>query len=235
MIWKFRFQWRTPEKIFYLQLAFRWLISLILSLILMLALLDVGQTEEVHPNHFWKFFIYLTNWTLMSAVIQSWIGTGICTTAFITKNHNFGKFFLTVFVNVNCKFNRKIVSDSVGILENDQSKWKLLHRMSYSCALVFSFFITPGYWFFVYNPSKFSWFKCQNMIFKILLLYSYSHHTSKFECTRVPTDNNVPASDNVGRPNKIEGLHFPNSIWSRLFIVFTVLFPCWWNRQKTAT
>lgn len=52
--------------------------------------LEIDRESSDNIGYYFKWFIYLTNWTMTLGLIQSWIAVEIVTKSVIEKNHKFG-------------------------------------------------------------------------------------------------------------------------------------------------
>lgn len=60
------------------------------------SILDIGRkdTVPVYDNHYLKWLIFITNWTMLISFIQSWMAVIIVTKKSIKEEHEHGLFFV---------------------------------------------------------------------------------------------------------------------------------------------
>jgi hypothetical protein len=100
-------QWQTHKKVLLLYLLWRWICAIVCLAIIVCSSIDIGREKsgEKFDNHYEKWWIYLTNWTVLCCVVQAWLAALICTKALMDNNRDFGKnsFFGWFFLELNHK------------------------------------------------------------------------------------------------------------------------------------
>lgn len=86
-------QWQTHKKVLLLYLLWRWICAIVCLAIIVCSSIDIGRDKsgEQFENHYEKWWIYLTNWTVLCCVVQAWLAALICTKALMDNNRDFGK------------------------------------------------------------------------------------------------------------------------------------------------
>lgn len=98
-------QWQTHKKVLLLYLLWRWICAIVCLAIVVCSSIDVGREKsgEKFDNHYEKWWIYLTNWTVLACVVQAWLAALICTKALMDNNRDFGKFFCRHFLRAELR------------------------------------------------------------------------------------------------------------------------------------
>lgn len=68
------------------------------------SILDVGRTDPITEHHYLKWFIYLTNWGMISCALQAWLGALIVTGGMMIVREEFSKFYLKILRTFRDKF-----------------------------------------------------------------------------------------------------------------------------------
>lgn len=91
-------QWQTHKKVLLLYLLWRWICAIVCLAIIVCSSIDIGREKsgEKFEHHYEKWWIYLTNWTVLCCVVQAWLAALICTKALMDNNRDFGKKNLSV-------------------------------------------------------------------------------------------------------------------------------------------
>ena len=86
-------QWQTHKKVLLLYLLWRWICAIVCLAIIVCSSIDIGREKasEKLEYHYEKWWIYLTNWTVLCCVVQAWLAALICTKALMDNNRDFGK------------------------------------------------------------------------------------------------------------------------------------------------
>lgn len=86
-------QWQTHKKVLLLYLLWRWICAIVCLAIIVCSSIDIGRDKsgEQHEFHYEKWWIYLTNWTVLCCVVQAWLAALICTKALMDNNRDFGE------------------------------------------------------------------------------------------------------------------------------------------------
>lgn len=87
-------QWQTHKKVLLLYLLWRWICAIVCLAIIVCSAIDIGREKsagEKFEHHYEKWWIYLTNWTVLCGVTQAWLAALICTKALMDNNRDFGK------------------------------------------------------------------------------------------------------------------------------------------------
>lgn len=86
-------QWQTHKKVLLLYLLWRWICAIVCLAIIVCSSIDIGREKsgEKFEHHNEKWWIYLTNWTVLCCVVQAWLAALICTKALMDNNRDFGK------------------------------------------------------------------------------------------------------------------------------------------------
>lgn len=86
-------QWQTHKKVLLLYLLWRWICAIVCLAIIVCSSIDIGREKsgEKHEFHYEKWWIYLTNWTVLACVVQAWLAALICTKALMDNNRDFGE------------------------------------------------------------------------------------------------------------------------------------------------
>lgn len=92
-------QWQTHKKVLLLYLLWRWICAIVFLAIIVCSSIDIGREKSgiKHEYHYEKWWIYLTNWTVLCCVVQAWLAALICTKALMDNNRDFGEIFVTFF------------------------------------------------------------------------------------------------------------------------------------------
>lgn len=87
-------QWQTHKKVLLLYLLWRWICAIVCLAIVVCSSIDIGRDKsgEKFEHHYEKWWIYLTNWTVLCGVVQAWLAALICTKALMDNNRDFGKW-----------------------------------------------------------------------------------------------------------------------------------------------
>lgn len=90
-------QWQTHKKVLLLYLLWRWICAIVCLAIIVCSSIDIGREKsgEKFEHHYEKWWIYLTNWTVLCGVVQAWLAALICTKALMDNNRDFGEIRLT--------------------------------------------------------------------------------------------------------------------------------------------
>lgn len=92
-------QWQTHKKVLLLYLLWRWICAIVCLAIIVCSSIDIGRgmsgekAGEKFEHHYEKWWIYLTNWTVLCGVVQAWLAALICTKALMDNNRDFGKLW----------------------------------------------------------------------------------------------------------------------------------------------
>lgn len=111
----------------------RWLCFATFSIVLVSSFFNIGRVEEEFDWHYVKWFIYLTNWTVLICFLQSGLGALICTKAVITQYDNLPDEMLMTFC-------------------------RKLYWILYSVATVHAVVVCMAYWVLIYRSGKQKWF-----------------------------------------------------------------------------
>lgn len=86
-------QWQTHKKVLLLYLLWRWICAIVCLAIIVCSSIDIGREKsgEKFEHHYEKWWIYLTNWTVLCCVVQAWLAALICTKALMDNNRDFGE------------------------------------------------------------------------------------------------------------------------------------------------
>jgi hypothetical protein len=86
-------QWQTHKKVLLLYLLWRWICAIVFLAIIVCSSIDIGRDKsgEKFEYHYEKWWIYLTNWTVLGCVVQAWLAALICTKALMDNNRDFGE------------------------------------------------------------------------------------------------------------------------------------------------
>lgn len=57
-------------------------------------MLDIGRTEPHYENHYAKWWIYLTHWSLLACTLQAWLAAFIVTRGLMVDRDDCGSEFL---------------------------------------------------------------------------------------------------------------------------------------------
>lgn len=103
-------QWQTHKKVLLLYLLWRWICAIVCLAIIVCSSIDIGREKsgEKFEHHYEKWWIYLTNWTVLCGVTQAWLAALICTKALMDNNRDFGKFPKGSFRHVTSLFAKNI-------------------------------------------------------------------------------------------------------------------------------
>jgi hypothetical protein len=63
-------QWQNHKKVLLLYLLWRWVCAIAFLAIIVCSSIDIGRSGEKHEFHYEKWWIYLTNWTVLACVVQ---------------------------------------------------------------------------------------------------------------------------------------------------------------------
>lgn len=63
-------QWQSHKKVLLLYLLYRWISAIIFLTIIVCSCIDIGRSDEKHEDHYAKWWIYLTHWTVLICVVQ---------------------------------------------------------------------------------------------------------------------------------------------------------------------
>lgn len=57
-------------------------------------MLDIGRTEPHYENHYAKWWIYLTHWSLLACTLQAWLAAFIVTRGLMVDRDDCGSEYL---------------------------------------------------------------------------------------------------------------------------------------------
>lgn len=85
--------------------------------------MDIGRSDEPRfEHHYAKWWIYLTNWGLMSCAVQAWLGAMIVTQGLMVDRDDFGK----LFVGIRRVDERSKTGPDVNVYSNTQEQLEII-------------------------------------------------------------------------------------------------------------
>lgn len=86
-------QWQNHKKVLLIYLLWRWISAIVFLAIIVCSSIDIGRdkSEVKHENHDTKWWIYLTNWTILLCMVQAWLAALIVTKALMDNNRDYGE------------------------------------------------------------------------------------------------------------------------------------------------
>lgn len=153
-----------------LYLIYRWLSAIWFLAVLSCSLLDIGRSDDPrHENHYAKWWIDLTNWSLVVCAVQAWLGAMIVTQGLMVDRDDFGNIYINN-IHIYCIWHQiqmihldeLFVFISLNIflgMQRDVKKGWLHHAywVLYTVATVYSFMITFSFWTILHDPGGRYW------------------------------------------------------------------------------
>lgn len=73
-------------------LIYRWLSAIWFLAVLSCSVLDIGRSDDKRfENHYAKWWIDLSNWSLLTCTVQAWLGAMIVTQGMMIDRDDYGK------------------------------------------------------------------------------------------------------------------------------------------------
>lgn len=85
-----RVQWQRSENVKIIYLLYRWLAAILFLAVQSCSMLDIGRTEPHYENHYAKWWIYLTHWSLLACTLQAWLAAFIVTRGLMVDRDDYG-------------------------------------------------------------------------------------------------------------------------------------------------
>lgn len=102
-------QWQSHKKVLLIYLFYRWISAIIFLTIIVCSCIDIGRSDEKFEDHYAKWWIYLTHWTVLMCftqvrkfriqkyfwlfshhtITQGWMAALICTKALMDNNRDY--------------------------------------------------------------------------------------------------------------------------------------------------
>lgn len=136
-------QWQTHKKVLLLYLLWRWICAIVCLAIIVCSSIDIGRDKsgDQFENHYEKWWIYLTNWTVLCCVVQAWLAALICTKALMDNNRDFGKLTNHGVVKILKQKNFSSSPYTEVVLQTKVGAIQQFYWITYSVATVFSFIV----------------------------------------------------------------------------------------------